>query len=78
MKLKVLGTGCNNCKKLELLTKELVEELNIEAEVEKVEDIEEIMRSGVMSTPALISDEKLIVSGYVPTKEELKNLMSNM
>ena len=78
MNLKVLGTGCSNCKKLELLTKELVSELKIDATVEKVEDIEEIMRTGVMSTPALLVDGKVIVSGYVPSRNELTNLLKNI
>ncbi|MFC1536086.1 thioredoxin family protein [Candidatus Neomarinimicrobiota bacterium] len=78
MNFKVLGTGCSNCKKLELMTKELVTELNIDAQVEKVEDIEEIMRTGVMSTPALLVDGKVIVSGYVPSRNELTNLLKNI
>lgn len=78
MNFKVLGTGCSNCKKLELLTKELVTELNIDAQVEKVEDIEEIMRTGVMSTPALLADGKVVVSGYVPSRDELTNLLSKI
>lgn len=78
MNFKVLGTGCSNCKKLELLTKELVTELNIDATVEKVEDIEEIMRTGVMSTPALLADGKVVVSGYVPSRDELINLLNNI
>jgi len=76
--LKVLGTGCSNCKKLESLTRELVEELNIDAQVEKIEDIEEIMRTGVMSTPALLADGKLVVSGYVPSRDELTTLLENI
>ena len=78
MNFKVLGTGCSNCKKLELLTKELLTELNIDAQVEKVEDIEEIMRTGVMSTPALLADGKVVVSGYVPSRDELTNLLSKI
>ncbi len=78
MNFKVLGTGCSNCKKLELLTKELLTELNIDAQVEKVEDIEEIMRTGVMSTPALVADGKVVVSGYVPSRDELINLLNNI
>ncbi len=78
MNFKVLGTGCSNCKKLELLTKELVSELNIDATIEKVEDIEEIMRTGVMSTPALLADDKLVLSGYVPSRNELTNLLTNL
>lgn len=78
MNLKVLGTGCNSCKKLEVMTKELVSELNIDATVEKVEDIEEIMRTGVMSTPALLADGKVVLSGYVPSRKELTNFLTNL
>ncbi len=78
MNLKVLGTGCSNCKKLEVMTKELVSELNIEATVEKVEDIEEIMRTGVMSTPALLADGMVVLSGYVPSRKELTNFLTNL
>jgi len=78
MNFKVLGTGCSNCKKLELLTKELLTELNIDAQVEKVEDIEEIMRTGVMSTPALLADGKVVVSGYVPSRDKLINLLNKI
>jgi small redox-active disulfide protein 2 len=78
MNLKVLGTGCSNCKKLEVMTKELVSELNIDARVEKVEDIDEIMRTGVMSTPALLADDKVVLSGYVPSRKELTNFLINL
>lgn len=78
MNLKVLGTGCSNCKKLEVMTKEIVSELNIEATVEKVEDIEEIMRTGVMSTPALLADGIVVLSGYVPSRKELTNFLTNL
>jgi small redox-active disulfide protein 2 len=78
MNLKVLGTGCSNCKKLEAMTKELVSELNIDATVEKVEDIEEIMRTGVMSTPALLADGMVVLSGYVPSRKELTNFLTNL
>ena len=78
MNLKVLGTGCSNCKKLEVMTKEIVSELNIEATVEKVEDIEEIMRTGVMSTPALLADGIVVLSGYVPSRKELTNFLKNL
>ena len=78
MNFKILGTGCSNCKKLELMTRELVEELKIDATVEKVEDIEEIMRTGIMSTPALLADGKLILAGHVPSRDELKTLLKNI
>ena len=78
MKIKVLGTGCAKCKSLEKVTKEVVSELGLDATVVKVEDIAKIMEAGVMITPALLVDEKLIVSGHVPSNKEMKNLLTNL
>ena len=78
MIIKVLGTGCAKCKSLENITKKVVSELNLDATIEKVEDVAEIMKSGVMVTPALLVDEKVIVTGHVPSNEEMKNLLTNM
>lgn len=72
MIIKILGTGCSNCKKLEENTKKAVEELGIEATIEKVTDIKDIMKYGVMKTPALVVDEKVKIMGRVPTPEEIK------
>ena len=72
MIIKILGTGCSNCKKLEENTRKAVEELGIEATIEKVTDIKEIMKYGVMNTPALVVDEKVKTMGRVPTSEEIK------
>lgn len=76
MEIKVLGTGCPKCKTLEKLTREVVKELGVEANIEKVEDIMKIMEYGVMHTPALIIDGKVIVSGRVPNEKDLKNLLT--
>lgn len=78
MKLEVLGTGCPKCKKLAQLAQEAVLELNIgaTASVTKVEKIDEIMKYGVMMTPALAIDGKVVVSGRVPTKDEIKKWIS--
>lgn len=73
MIIKILGTGCPKCKNLEKLTTEVVKENNFEAEISKVEDIIEIMKYGVLSTPGLVIDEKVAISGRVPSKEEIKN-----
>jgi len=73
--IKILGTGCPKCKTLERLTTEVVNENNFEAEIGKVEDIMQIMNYGVMSTPALVVNEKVIISGRVPSKEEIKKLI---
>lgn len=77
MNIKVLGTGCAKCKTLEKKTREAVAELGIEAQIEKVEDIVKIMEYGVMSTPALVLDGKVIISGRVPNVKKIKQLLTN-
>ena len=72
MKIEILGMGCSKCKKLTELTSEAVKELGIAAEVVKVDKIEDIMKFGVMTTPALVIDGKVVVSGRIPSKEEIK------
>ncbi len=76
MEIKVLGTGCAKCKTLEKNTKEAVDQLALEADVIKVEDIAEIMQMGVMTTPALVVDGKVIVKGKVPSVNDIKELLS--
>lgn len=75
MEIKVLGTGCPKCKSLEKATRDTVTELGIDANIEKVEDIMKIMEYGVMHTPALIIDGEVVVSGRLPNKKNLKNLL---
>lgn len=77
MEIKVLGSGCAKCKKLENATIEAVSEIGLDAKVEKVEDIVEIMKFGVMSTPALVVDNKVVVSGRVPKVNEIKELLKH-
>ncbi|HAM99244.1 MAG TPA: thioredoxin family protein [Marinilabiliales bacterium] len=74
--IKVLGTGCPKCKALEKTTLEAVKELNMDATVTKVEDIMDIMKYGVMSTPALVIDEKVVMYGRVPSTAEIKDLLT--
>ena len=76
MEIKILGPGCAKCKTLDKLTREVVEKNGIKASVTKVEDIMEIMRYGVMSTPALVINEKVVLKGRVPTPDELKQLLT--
>ncbi len=76
MDIKVLGTGCAKCKALEKAVNESVSELNIQADVTKVEDIMEIMQYGVMRTPALVIDGKVVLSGRLPHGNELKTLLT--
>jgi len=75
MIIKVLGSGCASCKKLEENTKKAVEELGIDATIEKVEDFKKIMAYGVMKTPALVVDEKVKIMGRVPSSEEIKKYL---
>jgi len=75
MEIKVLGTGCPKCKTLEKTTREVVEKNGINATIVKVEDITEIMKYGVMTTPALVVDGKVVMKGKVPTAAELTILL---
>lgn len=76
MKIKILGTGCTKCNKLEKLVKEAIKELSVEAHVEKVEDIYKIMQLGVMQTPGLVIDDEVVLTGRLPKKKELLELIS--
>lgn len=73
--IKILGTGCPKCKTLEDKVKETVARLNIEAEVSKVEDIMDIMAYGIMRTPGLVIDEKVVLSGRLPSQSELNEFI---
>jgi small redox-active disulfide protein 2 len=75
MKIQVLGTGCAKCKLLAEQTERAVRELGLDAEVEKVTEITEILDFGVMMTPALAVDGKIKVVGKVPQIEELKEML---
>jgi small redox-active disulfide protein 2 len=76
--IKVLGTGCAKCKTLENATLEVVRENGFDAEVEKVEDINQIISYGVMMTPALVVNGKVVFSGRVPSKNEIKGFIENV
>ena len=76
MEIKILGPGCPKCKTLEKLTREVVEKSGIDANVTKVADIVAIMNYGVMTTPALVIDEKVVVKGRVPSAEEILKLIT--
>jgi small redox-active disulfide protein 2 len=71
LNIKILGSGCTNCKNLEKLCNEVVAENNLDAEIEKVTDYKEIMKYGIMSTPGLVLNGKVILSGKLPTKSTL-------
>ena len=71
MQIKILGTGCAKCQRLEQLTREVAAELGIEAEFDHVRDMKMIMAYPVMTTPALVVDEEVKVSGRLPSKDEI-------
>ena len=76
MDIKVLGTGCPKCKTLEKLTRDAVEELGIEANISKVEDIMEIMQYNVAKTPALVVDGEIVFKGSLPGYDAVKKVLS--
>ena len=76
MEIKILGTGCAKCKTLEKVTKEVVEQNKLDATISKVEDIMEIMKYNVMSTPALVVNESVEVKGRIPSADEIKQILS--
>lgn len=71
MQIKILGSGCAKCHRLEQLTREAVTELGLEASFEHVTDMQAIMAYPVMTTPALVVDEVVKVSGRIPSKDEI-------
>jgi len=76
MDIKILGPGCSRCKTLEKLTREVVEQNGIDATITKVDDIMEIMKYGVMTTPALVINGKVEIKGRVPSSDEIKQVLT--
>ncbi len=75
-KIQVLGTGCAKCERLAEQTRLAAEELGLQYEIEKVQDIDRIVAMGALATPALAVDGKIVVSGKIPALEELKNKLT--
>ena len=74
--IKILGTGCPKCQSMTGIVKEVVSENNIDATIEKVEDIMEIVKFNVMTTPALVIDDVITIKGRVPSKDEILALLN--
>ena len=73
MKIKILGSGCPNCQRLEANAKKAVEELDLkDVEIEHVYDIDKIIEYGVMATPAIVIDKEVKAAGRIPDTEEIK------
>ena len=75
MEIKILGTGCPKCKTLEKVTRDAVKELGIDADISKEEDIVNIMNYGIMHTPGLVINGKVVLSGQVPSVNQVKEIL---
>ncbi len=75
MDIKILGSGCAKCKNLESVTLGALDDLGLTAEIDKVTDPAEIVAWGVMSTPALVIDDEVVVSGRVPSRTQVAELL---
>lgn len=77
MKIQILGTGCAKCNALASATEKAAQSAGLPYELEKVTDLKQIMSFGVMMTPALVVDGKVIVSGKVPSPDDIKKMLSS-
>jgi small redox-active disulfide protein 2 len=75
--IKILGSGCANCKRLEAITHQTVDQLSIEAQIIKVTDYKEILAYNIMSTPGLVINEKVVSYGRIPSHAEVTTFLTN-
>lgn len=75
--IKVLGSGCANCKRVEHIARKVVEEMALEAEIIKVTNYNEIMKYDILSTPGLVINEKLVSAGRIPSEAEITTFLTN-
>jgi small redox-active disulfide protein 2 len=76
MIIKILGTGCSKCKLLTQTVRDAVDELWLQAEIIKVDDMEDILQYDIVSTPGLVIDERVVVAGRIPSKAEIKIILT--
>jgi small redox-active disulfide protein 2 len=74
--IKILGSGCANCKKLEALTHQVIDQMGVEAEITKVTEYPDIMAYNIMSTPGLVINEKVVSAGRIPSPAEVKTFIT--
>lgn len=72
--IKILGPGCTKCKTTEAIVRRVVEQMGVEAQIEKVEDIQRMMAYNILTTPAVVVDEEVKIKGRVPTESEIRAL----
>ena len=77
MNIKILGTGCAKCHSLEKIVKEVVAELHLDATVEEVKDMKQILDYKILMSPGLVINEKVVLSGKVPSKAEMERILKN-
>ncbi|MGJ1014380.1 thioredoxin family protein [Bacteroides salyersiae] len=75
MEIKVLGTGCAKCKTTYQVIEKVIVENNLDVKLTKVEDIVEILNSGIMATPAVMVDGEVKIKGHVPSEKEVKQVL---
>ncbi len=75
--IKILGSGCANCKKLEAVTRQVVTNLQLDAEIIKVTEYPDIMAYNIMSTPGLVINERLVSAGRIPNPSEIAAFLNN-
>ncbi len=75
--IKILGSGCANCKRVEQIARKVVAEMSLEAEVIKVTDYNDIMAYNILSTPGLVVNEQVVCTGRIPTKAEVSTWLAN-
>jgi len=77
MKIEILGTGCPKCKMTEKIVRKAVDELGVQAEIIKIEDLQEIINRGIIMPPAVVIDGETKIFGHVPSADEVKKLLQN-
>lgn len=77
LNIKILGSGCANCQRLEAITRQIVDQMGLKADIVKVTEFSEIMAYNIMSTPGLVINEKLVSAGRIPSQAEVSTWLTS-